>query len=259
MRAPVLFVVHSAPSLADDRSAYAEALSRHGALVAAPAAVIAVCELWRTPAPVVTAAAAPELLGGAGAFRLGGSAQLAHRVAEQLGGAVDRGRGLDEGVWLPLRRLFGSKPPRVVQVSLPKGADPPALLSLGRSLAAFRDEGVAIVGTGAIARGRPAAAKGAATPDWARAFDEWVAARVAALDLPRLLDFRREAPGASQAAPGDQALASLFVVLGAARPGDQVTTFHHGFDHGTLSLRCFELSPKGAGSTSPIVSWPRRR
>jgi len=254
MRAPALFLGHGAPALAVEDSSYSQALARYGALAPQPQAVIIVSDRWRTRAatPSVTACKHPETLHDFTStkpvlqemvYPCPGWPQLAHRVAERVGGTVDRDRGLDHGAWMPLRFLFPSPTTRVVQMSVPRGG-PDSLVALGRAVAAFRDEGIWIIGSGGIVRGRGRTpARGAPTPAWARAFDAWVAAQVVALDLARLLDYEKEAPNSAIAAPVVDGLAPLFVTLGSARPGDRVTTVHEGFDHGTISLRCFALAP----------------
>src|SRR5687768_14702645 len=105
MRAPALFIVHCAPSLAVAGSPYAEALARYGARSRAPDAVIAISDRWRSRAPQATAARAPALDSDSGStrpvldpgsFHCAGWPQLAHRLAEKVGGTVDRERGLDQ-------------------------------------------------------------------------------------------------------------------------------------------------------------------
>jgi 4,5-DOPA dioxygenase extradiol len=254
MRAPALFLGHGARALVVEDSSYAHALARYGALASPPQALLVISDRWRTrsAAPVLTACKHPESIHDftssnpvleAMTYPCPGWPQLAHRVAEKVGGSIDRDRGLDHGAWMPLRLLFPSPKIRVVQMSVPR-AEPDALVALGRSLAAFRDEGIWIVGCGGTVRPRGRTpARGAPTPAWARAFDAWVAAQVVALDLARLLDYEKEAPNSAIAAPVVDGLAPLFVTLGSAPPGDRVTTVHEGFDHGTISLRCFALAP----------------
>ncbi len=83
-------------------------------------------------------------------------------------------------------------------------------------------------------------------PDpWAVRFDAWCAARIGALDLHGLARWREEAPDAELAQPTPEHLAPLFVVLGAAAPGDRAETLHESIRHGNLSMRSFALRPGG--------------
>lgn len=58
-------------------------------------------------------------------------------------------RGLDHGVFVPLRSMFAGKTDiPIVQVSLYASEDPAKTIALGAALAPLRDEGVLIVGGG---------------------------------------------------------------------------------------------------------------
>jgi 4,5-DOPA dioxygenase extradiol len=78
---------------------------------------------------------------------------------------------------------------------------------------------------------------------WAREFDAWVAKRLDPLDLPALLRYREEAPAAAMAVPTSEHFDPIFVVLGAAAPGERAVTLFEGFHYGNLGMRSFELLP----------------
>src|SRR5512138_577874 len=160
MRAPALFVSHGAPTVAIADDDYTAALAAIGARAAArPQALAVISAHWRAPAPRVTGAKQPETIHDFGGFPeelnaivypCPGSPVLARRIADKLGGEVDRERGLDHGVWVPVRHMFPHADVPVVQVSLPARATPDTMVALGRDLAALRDEGVWLVGSGGI-------------------------------------------------------------------------------------------------------------
>jgi 4,5-DOPA dioxygenase extradiol len=74
---------------------------------------------------------------------------------------------------------------------------------------------------------------------WARAFDDWMAARLEAMDVAAILSYREGAPGADSAAPTSDHFDPIFFVLGSAGPGERVRTLHEGFRYGSLSMRSF--------------------
>src|SRR6266545_6091012 len=196
MRAPAIFVSHGAPTVAladDDYTAALRALSRDGPR---PAAIAIVSAHWQTAVPLATGAKQPESIHDFGGFpdelyairyECAGSPVLARRIADLLGGDVDRERGIDHGAWVPLRHMFPYADVPVVQVSLPARAPPEKVIELGRRLASLRDEAVWLVGSGGVvhnlARLLP---EGSPPAEWARAFDAWVWEGVTALDLTRL-------------------------------------------------------------------------
>jgi 4,5-DOPA dioxygenase extradiol len=250
-RAPAIFISHGAPTLALEENDYTATLEGLGRGLGHPTAIIIVSAHWIADPLAVTAARRPETIHDFSGFgpeletleyRCPGMPSLAGRIGEMTGAAVDPRRGIDHGVWVPLRHMFPDATVPVVQVSLPARASADGLVSLGRHLAALRDEGIVLIGSGGIVHNlRRLEADGSAPPEWARAFDTWVADRAHALDLPSLMDFRRDGPNAHLAAPTSEHYHPLLAVLGAALPGDRVEDIFSGFQYGTLSLRCLAL------------------
>jgi 4,5-DOPA dioxygenase extradiol len=250
VRAPTVFISHGAPTVAVEESDYTAALAALGRSLDTPAALLVLSAHWQRDPLGVTAAKHPETIHDFGGFpdelyRIGypapGAPALATRIAELVGASLDRERGLDHGVWVPLRHVVPDAGVPVVQLSLPRRPEPDRLVALGRALAPLREEGVVLVGSGGIVHNLAQLAPGAErVPDWAATFDRWVAERVARLDLAELAGYRR-APYASLAVPTSEHFAPVLVVLGAALPGDRVETIFEGFQLGTLSLQSFAL------------------
>jgi 4,5-DOPA dioxygenase extradiol len=159
--------------------------------------------------------------------------------ASGIGAVPENRRGLDHGAWVPLRLAWPDAAIPALQLSLPR-AEPRRIFELGRALRPLREEGVLLAGTGGIvhnlARVRFGAEEGA-VDDWAAAFDDWVAARVAAGDSESLFDYRELAPHAREAAPTSEHFDPVFVALGAAFEGERPVTLIAGFELGNLSLR----------------------
>jgi 4,5-DOPA dioxygenase extradiol len=257
-RLPALFVSHGSPmtALADD--AYTHALEAFGATLPTPEAIVVVSAHWQAPWPVrVTVNARPPLIYDFGGFppplyRLTypapGAPELAARIVAALErdgvpAAADPTRGLDHGVWVPLRRLRPAADVPVVAVSLPEPAPPADLGRIGAALAPLRERGVLLVGSGGIVHNLARlGADGGGPPAWAREFDDWVRGRLAARDDGALQGYRAAVPSATLAAPTTEHLDPLFVVLGSAGPAERVVDVFEGFVHGSLSLRTFALA-----------------
>lgn len=198
-----------------------------------PRALVVVSGHWEADEVTVNAAAAPSLLFDYGGFPphtyelqwpAPGNPALAARIrtllnAEGIATRSDSPRGLDHGVFIPLKVAFPEADIPVVQVSLRNGLDPAAHLALGRALAPLRREGVLLVGSGMSFHNmrRFARAGGPADPDSLR-FDAWLAETVA---MPRderearLRDWA-SAPGGRASHPREEHLLPLHVVAGAA-------------------------------------------
>jgi 4,5-DOPA dioxygenase extradiol len=256
MRAPSVFVSHGSPMVAVERDAYTGALEALGARER-PRAVVAVSAHWQTRGVVAVGSAArhrvihdfggfPEEL-----YRLDypapGDPALAARVvrllaAAGLPAALDPDRGIDHGVWIPMRIAWPDGTIPVVEVSLPE-MPPTDLVRLGAALAPLRDEGVLVLGSGGLVHNLGLLDwrdKQAAPPPWARDFDAWMAGRLERGDLAGLVGYRSGAPGAMRAAPTTEHIDPLFVALGAA-PGDRPHTIFEGFHHGSLGMRSMEF------------------
>ncbi|MCO6440613.1 MAG: dioxygenase [Nitrococcus mobilis] len=198
-----------------------------------PKALMVVSAHWETAAFTVNGQVQPELLYDYEGFpehtyRLTwpapGAPALAAEVqtllaAEGLAVAEDHERGLDHGVFIPMKLAFPEAEVPVVELSLRSGLDPGEHLVAGRALAALRRQGVLIIGSGMSYHNMSRLRQGGAAldPDSER-FDAWLAETVA---LPRaqreqqLIEWAR-APGARASHPREEHLLPLHVVAGAA-------------------------------------------
>lgn len=198
-----------------------------------PQALLVISAHWEAPVFTATAAARPGLIYDYSGFPphtyqitwpAPGAPELALRVQECLtaagiASAADPARGLDHGVFIPMKLAFPGAEIPVVQLSLQAGLDPTAHLAMGRALAPLRQEGVLIVGSGMSFHNmrRFRFAGGPVDAD-SQHFDAWLAETVA---LPadaraaRLRDWA-SAPGARASHPREEHLLPLHVVAGAA-------------------------------------------
>lgn len=200
---------------------------------ARPKALLVISGHWEERVPTVNVRARPDLLFDYGGFpdhtyRLtwpaSGSPELAGRVRELLTRAdiqsAENGtRGLDHGVFVPLKLVFPEAEAPTVQLSLRRDLDPASHLALGRALAPLRGEGVLIVGSGMTAHNmrRFRWDNEGLDADSVR-FDEWLGKAVEAEpeERGRLLAGWADAPGARESHPREEHLLPLHVVAGAA-------------------------------------------
>lgn len=204
-----------------------------------PRALLVVSGHWEEAVPTVLSAANPSLLFDYYGFPphtyalrwpAAGSPDLAARVGELLAAAgiswrAEPGRGYDHGVFVPLKLAFPEADVPTVQLSLRAGLDPVDHLALGRALAALRDEGVLVLGSGMSYHNMRGFGTPGALAD-SKAFDAWLAETVA--EKPSARDERlvrwSTAPSARACHPREEHLLPLLVVAGAGGrdPGRQV-------------------------------------
>jgi 4,5-DOPA dioxygenase extradiol len=250
------FVSHGSPMLALDPGAAGECWGALAAALPRPAAVLCISAHWCTRGPCVGGAARPETIHDFYGFpeplyRLSypteGAPALAERVASLLAeagieAAIDPDYGLDHGAWVPLRSLYPGGIP-VAQLSVQPGRDARWHLALGRALAPLRRENVLVLGSGGATHNlRALVREGGAPPDWARGFDDWLAAVLAQGREADLVDWLHAAPQPRLAHPSPEHFLPLFVAYGAAGPGARGVRIFEGFSLGALSLAAFRFA-----------------
>jgi 4,5-DOPA dioxygenase extradiol len=251
---PTLFLSHGAPDLPIRTGPTQDFLRQLLRGMPTPKAILAISAHWLTAEPTVTTAERPQTIYDFRGFApelyeltspAVGSPALAERVMERLTQAgfpvqADAQRGLDHGVWTPLMLADPEGKIPVVQLSLLPHETPQYHLQLGKALAPLRDEGILIMSSGAVTHNLGAFDGNyeAAPPEWAVAFDEWLADAIAANHLQQILNYRQAAPYAVKNHPTDEHLLPLFVALGAGGAGLQI---HRGFTYGAFSMAAYRF------------------
>jgi 4,5-DOPA dioxygenase extradiol len=228
-----------------------------GKSIGHPKAIVVVSAHWETRGgPAVSLARNPDTIHDFGGFPRAlfeiqypapGAPEAARRAATLLeAGGIATGfsqeRGLDHGAWVPLTLMYPDADIPVTQLSVVHGAGPADHERLGRALAALRNEGVLVVGSGSLThnlyefRGQGVDAP---VPHWVSEFEGWMKARLESSDRAGLLDYRRTAPFAAQNHPTEEHLLPLFVAMGAAGPDARATQLHASFEHGVLAMDAY--------------------
>ncbi len=241
--------------LALDRGPYSAAMHAFAkGLPARPKAILAVSAHWQAHLPLgITTGESPGIIHDFGGFpealyRLdypaSGDPSLAGEVADLLARAdftpvADPHRGFDHGIWTVLRHAFPNADIPVVQVTLPR-VDPARLAALGQALAPLRDRNVLVFGSGGLVHNLRRVdwdAEDGAVDPWALEAEAWFMERLEGGRREELFRHRELLALSSLAAPTTEHLDPLFVALGAAAPGEALTTVFEGFQLGSLSLR----------------------
>lgn len=256
---PAVFISHGSPmlTLEPDRPAH-RFLRGASSLWQRPTAILAVSAHWETAQPAVGAAAQPDTIHDFYGFpptlyrmqySAPGAPELAARIRDLLAdagyaAALDPQRGLDHGAWSPLTLIYPEADIPVLQLSIQSQRDPAHHLALGRALSPLRDEGVLIMATGSLTHNLRLLDRSDSQPpaDWASAFADWMAQKLAQRDDAALLDYRHQAPFAAQNHPTDEHLLPLYVALGAATPGTPAERIHASFAHGSLAMDSYSFN-----------------
>ena len=256
-RCPVLFVSHGMPNIALNPGRIGAFWQQLGRELERPRAIICISAHLEATRPLVTNDPYPETIHDFSGFPRAlyeirypahGEPDLAQHLVTRLqqagyDAAPLENRGLDHGVWVPLRSMFPQADVPVIQLSL-QTTEPPAYhVALGQALAPLRDQGVLIIGSGGATHdlsGMAGNPMDAAPAEYAAAFDQWLADTVATGDIELLVDYRRQAPHADRNHPYPaEHFLPLLVAAGAAAETPAGIGLFRQFAYGVLSLAAY--------------------
>ncbi len=250
-RMPVAFIGHGSPMNALDRSHFTE-WRDWGTALPRPKAVLVVSAHWEdTPVSIGSTTRHNKLVYDFYGFPdhmydlkypAPGAPGVADRIESLLSPhlTIQRtDRGLDHGGWVPLMHLLPQADVPVLQISMPMTMTEEELFLLGRELSPLRDEGVLILGTGNLTHNLREAFRADPSgppPEYAVAFDSWVAASLINGDSKALQSWQDEAPEAFRSHPSAEHYRPILVTAGAAASAD-VGFPIEGFELGLISRR----------------------
>ncbi|MEJ8810219.1 4,5-DOPA dioxygenase extradiol [Variovorax ureilyticus] len=255
---PTIFIGHGSPMNALRDNEFTRRLVAWGKALPAPTAILSVSAHWLTqgvtgvgiqerPKTIHDFGGFPQAL-----FDIEYPAPGHPAIARLAAGLVTQGRvvttqqwGLDHGTWTVLKYLYPKADVPVFQLSV--DYDRPAAFhyAVGRELAALRDKGVLILGSGNIVHNLRATDRGvpdapSASRPWAQSFDDAVKSALRGRDDKALIDFDK-LEGASVAVATPDHYYPFLYPLGAAGSGERAQTIYEGFQSGTLSMRCVQF------------------
>jgi 4,5-DOPA dioxygenase extradiol len=260
--APVLFVSHGSPMFAVEPGLLGPRLTQLGRSLQDVKAILIVSAHWQTRGIHVSTAPRPQTIHDFGGFPAQlyeltypapGAPEIARDTAKLLIEAgfnvrVDEHRGLDHGAWVPLRYLIADARTPVFQVSMPHDLDAAGAVRLGHALAALREKGVMIVGSGSLTHNLSEFFGAGSDSHYAQEFVDWIRSAVESRDMSSLTAYRKQAPAASRAHPTEEHFLPLLVAAGASSPSESIETLEGGMTHGVLSMDSFVWGASKSGS-----------
>lgn len=158
---------------------------------------------------------------------------------------LDPARGLDHGTWTPLKLMYPAADIPVVQLSVDPRRDARWHHALGRALAPLRDEGVLIIGSGALTHDRraffhPDATDGPTAAQRAESFASWMRDTIESGRVDDVIDWAVQAPAALRNHPTPEHILPLFVPLGAGGPSRR--RIHQSMDHDVLAKDAYAFA-----------------
>lgn len=256
IRMPAVFFGHGSPMNALEDNRHTQAWRAFGKRLPRPRAVVAISAHWYIGGTAVTAMAQPRTIHDFGGFPPAlhavryparGDPALARHIGAMLAPVdvrLDDEWGLDHGTWSVLVHVFPDADVPVVQIAIDRSQPPAFHYELGRRLAALRDDGVMLVGSGNLVHNLRLIRRGAdsAPYPWATEFNDQARALLERREHQPLVAFESMGGAARMSVPTPDHYLPLLYVIGAQREDDRFSALTDGIELGSISMLSFALS-----------------
>ncbi len=244
---PTAFISHGAPDRILGHGEAKQFLQGLAACLPTPRAILTVSAHWESEQLIMTDTGVHKTIHdfygfAAPLYQLQYPAEqpawLTELLAQHFVGldmpVVREARGLDHGSWSVLSLVYPQAQFPVAALSLPRYDNLDEYLRLGENLAALREEGVLILGTGSATHNLRLLSRDTTPPIWAREFMAWLHKCVNTGHYEALVNLYTSAPHGRIAHPTAEHFAPLLVAAGAARQG-RAQLLHDSYEMGSLN------------------------
>ncbi len=255
---PVLFLGHGSPMNAIEENEFVQGFRNVAEGIENPKAVLVISAHWETPGTFVTAMEHPKTIHDFGGFPrelfevqypAPGSPELA-KAAKELVTKTDVGLdhqwGLDHGAWSVIRHMYPNADVPVVQMSIDYTKPASHHYELAKELAALRNKGVLIVGSGNMVHNLRMV-------DWRRLDEvdygyDWAIEAKAKMnesilshDHQTLIDFDKQGTAFKLSVPTPEHYLPLLYALALQDKNEQATLFNDKAVAGSLTMTSVKI------------------
>ena len=251
---PVLFVGHGSPmNVLNKNNPFNQNFSQITQSFPKPKAILMISAHWYSSRLQVTSGEYPEMIYDFYGFPEAlsqvqypapGSPELAEEVRWLLqpeNVELNPTRGFDHGAWAVLKFLYPDADIPVVQLSLNRLQPAQWHFNLAKKLAALREEGVLIIGSGNIVHNLRAISwehinQISAGYDWAYAFRDHINHAMTTQNDDELVHYEQFGENAALSVPTPDHYLPLLYVMALREPDEKVAFFNDHLIAGSLSM-----------------------
>lgn len=257
-RMPVLFVGHGSPMNAIEENAFVQGFRKVAGEIPRPQAVLVVSAHWETRGTQVTAMPNPRTIHDFGGFPkelyeqqypAPGSPELATETQQLIQSnpvALDHSWGLDHGAWTVVKHMYPNADIPVIELSLDRTLQPERHYAMAKELAALRDKGVLIIGSGNMVHNlRMVAWDKINEPfafEWAQEASDKMKQAIRSGDHRPLIDFHKQGTAFNLAINTAEHFLPLLYTLALQGKGEQATLFNDAPLAGSLTMTSVKVS-----------------
>lgn len=250
---PVLFLGHGSPMNAIEENEFVRGFREAGKSIPRPEAILCVSAHWETNGTFVTAMEKPRTIHDFGGFPrelyevsypAPGDPVLASetsRMIKSVPVGMDQKWGLDHGCWSVVKHLYPEADVPVIQMSLDYNKDARYHYEMAKELAALRNKGVLIVGSGNMVHNLGMVAWDRLNDeeygyDWALEAGDKMRSFILSGDHEQLINFKSQGRAFDLAIPTPEHYLPLLYVLALKQPNEEVNLFNDKAVAGSLTM-----------------------
>ncbi len=257
-RMPVLFLGHGSPMNAIEENEFVNGFRKVGQEIQRPNAILCVSAHWETRGTYVTAMNHPPTIHDFGGFPKAlfdvqypapGSPELAQETKNMITSTqvgMDHKWGLDHGAWSVVKHLYPNADVPIIQMSLDHTLTPERHYALAKEIAALRDKGALIIGSGNMVHNLGMVAWDKLNEsyafDWAQEASEKMKKAIISGDHKPLIDFHAQGRAFELAINSSEHFLPLLYMLALQDKGDHVSLFNDKPVAGSLTMTSVKIA-----------------
>lgn len=256
-KTPLIFIGHGHPINALLDNDFTQNLTKIGTSIEKPNAIMMISAHWTTKGTFVSVNSQPIAIYDFGRiddrllqikYEPNGHPKLARQVIETATNyhiQEDQKMGLDHGAWTVLKHLYPKADVPVFELSIDDSKPTSYHFNLANALKKMREKGVLIIASGNIVHNLKVIDWNninAKPLDWAIEFDEIVKSKLNNQDFKALLNYEQLGSIFQLAHPTNEHYLPMLYTLGLADKTEIVKYLFEGFQFGSASMRCFQIS-----------------